>query len=98
MLQRVGDVRAEVHPVPVLGDQLLQAGLVDGDLAALEALDLVDVDVDAVDVAAQLCEAGRRDEADVAGADDADGFALTHEAREASGGLFAAASTLTERS
>ena len=60
----------------MLGDQLLEAGLVDRDLAALEALDLVGVDVDAPDLVAELGEAGRGDEADVAGADDADGFAL----------------------
>src|SRR6201999_2085172 len=53
-----------------------------GDLAALEPLDLVDVDVDAPDVVAELGESGRRDEADVAGADDADGFATPgHERR-----------------
>src|SRR6185369_13684595 len=57
----------------------------DRDLPALEALDLGFVDVDAVDVAAQLGEARRGDEADVAGADDANGFTLCHEAREASG-------------
>ena len=72
----------EVHPLAVLGDQLLEAGLVDRDLALLEALDLVGVDVDAVDLAAELREARRGDEADVAGADDADGFALLHMKRE----------------
>ena len=57
-------------------------GLVDRDLAVLEALDLVRVDVDAVDLVAELGEARRGDEADVAGADDADGFAVSaHEAR-----------------
>ena len=64
------------------GDELGQAGLVDRDLAALEALDLVGVDVDAPDLVAELGEAGRGDEADVAGADDADGFArAAHERR-----------------
>ena len=55
-------------------DELLEAGLVDRDLAVLEARDLVGVDVDAVDVVAELGEARRGDEADVAGADDADGL------------------------
>ena len=52
-----------------------QAGLVDRDLAALEAGDLVGVDVDAPDLAAELGEAGRGDQADVAGADHGDRFA-----------------------
>ena len=63
-------------------DELGQAGLVDRDLAALQARDLVGVDVDAPDLVAELGEAGRGDEADVAGADDADGFARgAHEGR-----------------
>ena len=56
--------------------QLGEAGLVDRDLAAVQALDLVRVDVDAPDLAAELGEAGGGDEADVAGPDDADGFTL----------------------
>jgi hypothetical protein len=52
------------------------AWLVDRHLAAAQALDLRRVDVDAPHVVADLGEAGRGDEADVAGADDADGFAL----------------------
>jgi hypothetical protein len=60
----------------VLGHEVGQARLVDRDLAVLEALDLGGVDVDAPDLVAELGKAGRRDETDVAGADDADGFAL----------------------
>jgi hypothetical protein len=50
VLERVGDVRREVQALAVLRDQLREAGLVDRDLARLQALDLVGVDVDAVDV------------------------------------------------
>ena len=56
-------------------DELLEARLPDRDPALLEALDLVRVDVDAVDVGAQLGEARRGDEADVPRADDADRLA-----------------------
>ena len=87
VLERVGDVGREVQPLAVLAaTSSARPGLVDRDLAALEALDLVGVDVDAPDLVAELGEAGRRDEADVAGADDADGFALpSHAAAKASG-------------
>src|SRR6185312_883562 len=71
-----GDVRREVQAIAVLGHQVGQARLVDRDLAALQALDLGGVDVDAPHLVAELGEAGRGDEADVAGADDAYGFAL----------------------
>ena len=47
-------------------------------LAAVQPLDLVRVDVDAPDLAAEVGEAGGRDKADVAGTDDADGFTLRH--------------------
>ena len=56
--------------------ELLQAGLVDRDLAALKARDLALVDVDAVDLGAQLGEAGRGDQPDVARADDPDRLTL----------------------
>ena len=80
----------------LLGDQLRQARLVDRDLAALEARDLVGIDVDAVDLVAQLGEPRRRDQADVAGADDADRLAFgAHEARQASGDLGADAESAT---
>ena len=49
-LERVGQLRREVHPLAVLRDDLREAGLVDGDLAALQAVDLVHVDVDADDL------------------------------------------------
>ena len=65
-----------------LRDELLEAGLVDRDLAALEARDLVGVDVDAPDLVAELGEAGGGDEADVAGADDPDGLAFVLMRRE----------------
>ena len=55
--------------------RLGQAGLVDRDLAALEPRDLVGVDVDAPDLAAELGEPGGGDQPDVAGADHRDRFA-----------------------
>ena len=70
-----GEVGREVQPLGVAREQLLQARLVDRHLAAAQALDLLGVDVHAPDVAAELGEAGRRDEADVAGADHSDGLA-----------------------
>ena len=73
--ERVGDLRREVQPLAVLGDHLGQAGLVDRDLTGLQPRDLVRIDVDAEDLAAEVREAGGRDQADIAGADDADGFA-----------------------
>ena len=65
-------------------DELLQARLPDRDPALLEALDLRRVDVDAADVVAQLGEAGGGDQADVAGADDADRLSssVAHERRQ----------------
>ena len=50
--------------------QLVEAGLVDRRLAALEHLDLALVDVDAQDVVADLGEARAGDQADVAGTED----------------------------
>jgi hypothetical protein len=82
VLERVGDVGREVQAAAVLRDEVGEAGLVDRDLAALQAVDLRGVDVDAPDVVAELREAGRGHEADVAGADDTDGFARAgHERR-----------------
>ena len=72
VLQRVREVRREVQAVAVALDELRKPRLPDRDPALLEALDLRRVDVDAVDVGAQLGESGRRDEADVPGPDDAD--------------------------
>src|SRR5207245_1180905 len=53
-------------------DQLIEAGLVDRHLAALQPGNLVGILVDAHDVDAELREAGAGDEADIAGADDRD--------------------------
>ena len=84
-LERVGQLRREVHPLAVLRDDLREARLVDGDLAALQAIDLVHVDVDADDLGPELRETGGGDESDVAGADHADRCALlAHEAGEVS--------------
>ena len=65
---RAGDVggEREAAGLGVLGDQRVEPGLVDGDLAALEARDLARVDVDAVHVVAEVGEPRARDEADVA--------------------------------
>jgi hypothetical protein len=85
VLERVGDVRREVQATAMVLHQLGEAGLPDGDVAPLEALDLLRVDVDAPDVVAELREACRGDQADVARADDADGFAFaSHGAKESS--------------
>ena len=53
-------------------DQLGQPRLVDRDLAAVEGVDLLLVDVDAGHVVAALGEAGAGDQADVTGADHGD--------------------------
>ena len=82
VLERVGQLRREMQAAPVLDDEIVQPGLPDGDDAALEVLDLALVDVDAPDLVAQLGEAGRGDQADVAGSDHADGFALSHESAQ----------------
>ena len=71
----VGELGREVQPLAVAGHALGQPGLVDRDLAALEPRDLVGVDVDAPHLVAELGEARRRDQPDVAGADDRDRFA-----------------------
>jgi len=55
---------------------LREARLPDRDLAPAQAVDLGLVDVDAVDVRAELREARGGDEPHVAGADDADRFAV----------------------
>ena len=53
----------------VAPDHVLQTGLVDGDAAAVEGLDLAGIDVQTHHVVADLGEAGTGDEADVAGPD-----------------------------
>ena len=60
VLERRRQLGGEVQPFPVAGHRLGQAGLIDRDLAALQARDLVGVDIDAPHLAAQLGEAGRR--------------------------------------
>ena len=85
VLERVGEVGREVQALAVARQQLLEARLVDRDLAAPQALDLRRVDVHAPHLAAELGEAGRGDEADVAGADHSDWLACAaHEAGKAS--------------
>ena len=85
VLQRGSELGREVQAPGVLGEQLLQAGLVDRHLPAPQPLDLGGVDVHAPDLAAELREAGGRDQADVAGADHSDWLALgTHQAGKAS--------------
>ena len=81
----VGEIGGEVQPLGVARQQLLQAGLVDRHLAAPQALDLGGVDVHAPHVAAELGEAGRGHQPDVAGADHCDWLACgAHEAAKAS--------------
>jgi len=53
----------------VAGDQIVQAGLVDRNFAALQPLDLAGVLVDASDVHAEFRKAGAGDQADIARAD-----------------------------
>ncbi len=81
----LGEVGREVHPRGVAREQLLEARLVDRHLAPPQALDLGGVDVDAPDLAAELGEAGRGHQPDVAGADHPDWLACgAHEAGKAS--------------
>ena len=75
-----------MHPLAVARHELREAGLVDRDLAALRRSILSASMSTQHDLGAELREAGRGDEADVAGADHADRFALlAHEAGEVSG-------------
>ena len=86
VLERLDELGGEMQPLAVAGHALGQPGLVDRDLAPLEPLHLLGVDVHAPHVAAELGKAGRGDQADVAGADDGDGFAFgAHRAEEGSG-------------
>src|SRR5260370_26001227 len=84
MLERAGEIGGEVQARRVAGEQLLQARLIDGNLASAQALDLLGVDVDAPDIAAQLGEPRGRDEPNVPGADHSDW--LTRVAHEAAKG------------
>ena len=54
----------------VLGDELLETGLVNGDFTGMEARNFLLVDVDAYNIIAGVSEAGSGDQAHVAGADD----------------------------
>ena len=56
----------------IAGDQGLQPGFVDRHLAALQALDLVRIDVDAEHAITRIGEAGARDEPDITGTEDRD--------------------------
>ncbi len=76
VLERVAELGREVQALAVAADELREARLVDRDLARAQPLDLLRVDVDAAHLGPELGEAGGGDEADVAGADDADRFAL----------------------
>ena len=69
-----GELGGEGEPpaATLLRDQLVEAGLVDRHLAALERRDLVGVLVDADDVMAEIGKAGAGNEADIAGADHRD--------------------------
>jgi hypothetical protein len=72
VLDRLADVEREREPLGVPRDQLLEAGLVDRDLAAAQPLDLLRHHIAHDDLVAELGEACARDEADVAGAEDPD--------------------------
>ncbi len=68
------DVRGEREParLDVAADHRLEAGLVDGDPALLQDVDLARIHVEAQDVVAHFREAGAGDQADVARADHRD--------------------------
>ena len=75
VLERGRDLGPEVQALAVSGHALGQPRLVDRDLAAFEPGDLVGIDVDAPDLAAELRKARRGDQSHVAGADDCNRFA-----------------------
>ena len=64
--------KAQPPGLNVGGDQIVEAGLVDRHLAALQRRDLAGVLVDADDVVAEIGKAGPGNEADIAGADHRD--------------------------
>jgi hypothetical protein len=72
--RRLGGVGREAQPPGggIADDELRETGLVDRDPALAESRDLLRVDVEADDVVAEVGEARAGDQADVAGADDAD--------------------------
>ncbi|CAO4144681.1 hypothetical protein LPLAFNJD_LOCUS1752 [Methylorubrum aminovorans] len=63
---------SEASGADVLGDEGVEAGFVDGHAALVEGFDLVGILVDADDLVAEIGEAGARDEADIARANDRD--------------------------
>ncbi len=71
-LDRLGEIggEAEAPGGRVAGDDLVEARLVDRDLASLQARDLAVVLVDAGDFDAEFGKARARNQADIAGADD----------------------------
>jgi hypothetical protein len=69
---RLLDLRREGEPLPVALEQLVEPVLVDRELPSAQGVDLLGDDVAHDDVVPELGEAGTRDEADVAGAEDRD--------------------------
>ena len=67
---------SEMQPFPIAGDRLLEPRFVDRDLAAIEARDLVRVDVDAVHLAAEFGKPGGGHKSDISGADHGYRFTL----------------------
>jgi hypothetical protein len=76
VLERRPQLGGEVQPLAIASDALVEPGFVDRHLAALELRDLLGVDVDAPDIAAELGEPRGGHEADIAGANHGDRFAL----------------------
>jgi hypothetical protein len=74
LLEELGRGRRERQPLAIVGEQLLDAGLVDGSVTGSQALELRLVDVEADELVPRLGEARRRHESDVAHADDAQPF------------------------
>src|SRR5471030_3525680 len=76
---RIGEIEAELEParLRIVAHQLIEAGLVDRDLALLQAGDLVGILVDADDVVAELGKARARNQADIAGADHRDAHVVS---------------------
>ena len=70
-------VKSSRPGLDVGGDQLVEARLVDRDLAALQRRDLAGVLVDAGDVVAEIGKAGAGHKADIAGADHCDAHEKT---------------------
>src|SRR5262249_34053013 len=71
------DGELQATGLAIVGDEFLEARLEDRDLAGFEPRDLGRVDIEANDVVADFGEAGARDEADIAGAENRDTHALS---------------------